>query len=62
MTQMIRTGQTLVAVGILVMMIPGTEKISLMGLILVGLGCARVYPCIIHSTLAHFGADRSQLS
>ncbi len=30
------------------------------GLVLIGLGCAPVYPCIIHSTPAHFGADKSQ--
>ena len=33
---------------------------SLAGLILVGLGCAPVYPSIIHSTPVHFGAERSQ--
>lgn len=27
---------------------------------IIGLGCAPIYPCIIHSTPAHFGADRSQ--
>lgn len=26
----------------------------------VGLGCAPIYPSIIHSTPEHFGADRSQ--
>jgi MFS family permease len=27
---------------------------------LIGLGCAPVYPCIIHSTPDHFGAENSQ--
>lgn len=27
---------------------------------LVGLGCAPIYPSVIHATPAHFGADRSQ--
>ena len=27
---------------------------------MIGLGCAPIYPCIIHSTPAHFGADKSQ--
>ena len=27
---------------------------------LTGLGCAPVYPCVIHSTPERFGADRSQ--
>ena len=30
------------------------------GLILVGLGCAPIYPCIIHSTPVHFGEEKSQ--
>ena len=25
-----------------------------------GLGCAPIYPCIIHSTPTHFGAENSQ--
>lgn len=28
--------------------------------VIIGLGCAPIYPCIIHSTPAYFGADRSQ--
>lgn len=32
----------------------------MLGLILVGLGCAPIYPSIIHSTPKHFGADKSQ--
>ena len=32
----------------------------LVGLILVGLGCAPIYPSVIHSTPFHFGAERSQ--
>ncbi len=42
------------------MLIPGPDMIPLAGLILTGLGCAPIYPCIIHSTPAHFGAERSQ--
>lgn len=59
-TQMVRIGQILIFVGVLVMLIPGTQIFSLAGLILIGLGCAPIYPCIIHSTPAHFGAERSQ--
>ena len=58
--QMIRLGQSLILLGILVLLIPGSATLALIGLILIGLGCAPVYPCIIHSTPAHFGADRSQ--
>ena len=33
---------------------------SLAGLVIFGLGCAPVYPSIIHSTPANFGKDNSQ--
>lgn len=58
--QMIRLGQKIVFVGIIAMLLPLSEMVSLIGLILIGLGCAPIYPCIIHSTPAIFGADRSQ--
>nr|WP_275298501.1 MFS transporter [Clostridium sp. YIM B02555] len=58
--QMIRLGQGIIAIGIIVMFLPMNENVSLVGLILIGLGCAPIYPCIIHSTPAHFGEDKSQ--
>ena len=58
--QMIRLGAGIIAVGITALFLPVGEAVSLAGFLLVGLGCAPVYPCIIHSTPAHFGADRSQ--
>lgn len=58
--QMIRLGQALIAVGIVAMLLPGTPELSLIGLSLIGLGCAPIYPSIIHSTPDHFGADKSQ--
>lgn len=59
-TQMIRLGQTVLAVGVAALLLPGPQALSLAGLVLVGLGCAPIYPSIIHSTPDHFGADRSQ--
>ena len=59
-TQMIRLGQTVLAVGVAALLLPGPQALSLAGLVLVGLGCAPIYPSIIHSTPGHFGADRSQ--
>lgn len=59
-TRLIRLGQGIVALGIITMLLPMGESISLIGLILIGLGCAPIYPCIIHSTPAHFGAEKSQ--
>lgn len=58
--QMIRLGEVIIGIGVLVMLLPFGQSLSLAGLILIGLGCAPVYPCVIHSTPAHFGADKSQ--
>ena len=59
-TQMIRLGTGIITVGIAAMLLPMGELVSLIGFVLIGLGCAPIYPCIIHSTPVHFGADRSQ--
>ena len=55
---LIRMGAAVIGLGIGAMLLPG--KVALAGLLLVGLGCAPVYPCIIHSTPANFGPQRSQ--
>lgn len=59
-TQMIRLGIGVILGGIVCLFLPLGRMGSLAGLILVGLGCAPVYPSIIHSTPVHFGAERSQ--
>ena len=59
-TQMIRLGIGILVVGILVMLLPLGLAATVAGLLLVGFGCAPIYPCVIHSTPAHFGADKSQ--
>lgn len=57
--QMIRLGIGFIVLGIAVMFIPG-QIFALTGLVLVGLGCAPIYPCIIHSTPIFFGKENSQ--
>lgn len=59
-TQMIRLGQGLILFGIVLLFLPSDSTITLLGLIFIGLGCAPIYPSIIHSTPEHFGADKSQ--
>ena len=59
-TQMIRLGQGVLAAGVAALLLPAPHILSLAGLVLIGLGCAPIYPSIIHSTPNHFGADRSQ--
>lgn len=58
--QMIRMGQAIILTGIIVMILPFGQAVSLIGFSLIGLGCAPIYPCIIHSTPEHFGTARSQ--
>ena len=57
---LIRLGQGIIALGIFVMLLPLGDLASFAGLMLCGLGCAPIYPCIIHSTPAHFGEENSQ--
>ena len=57
---MIRMGQVLILLGIVTVMLPAGDAVALAGLILIGLGCAPIYPCIIHSTPTHFGKEKSQ--
>ena len=57
--QMIRLGEGLILLGLILMLLPIGGIVSFVGLILVGLGCAPVYPCMIHSTPRNFGADKS---
>lgn len=59
-TRMIRLGQMIIAAGVFAMLIPLGEASAMAGLILIGLGCAPIYPCVIHSTPTLFGADKSQ--
>lgn len=59
-THMVRLGEWIILIGITALLLPFNENGTLVGLILIGLGCAPIYPCIIHATPANFGADRSQ--
>lgn len=59
-TQMIRLGQGLILCGVVFLLLPFGDMTALLGLVIIGLGCAPIYPSIIHSTPAHFGADKSQ--
>ena len=59
-TQMIFIGQAVSAAGIAILLLPLGPSAALAGLILTGVGCAPIYPSIIHSTPTHFGASRSQ--
>ena len=59
-TNMIRLGEAIMILGVVVMVLPLGQYTALVGLMLFGLGCAPIYPCVIHSTPDHFGAKNSQ--
>ena len=57
---LIRMGQAVMMLGVLVMLLPLGTGGAMTGLLLIGLGCAPIYPCVIHSTPEHFGEENSQ--
>ena len=59
-TNMIRIGEAVIGLGIVLMILPLGQLWRMGGLLLVGLGCAPIFPCMLHATPAHFGAERSQ--
>ena len=57
----IRLGYGIVLVGLILIILPlKTSILSLIGLIVVGLGGAPVYPCLMHLTPINFGKQNSQ--
>jgi fucose permease len=58
--RMIILGTCILSFGTVSLLFPaGNQTVSLAGFILIGLGCAPIYPCIIHSTPGNFGAENS---
>ena len=57
---LIRTGFCIITMGIIMILLPLPSICALVGFIVIGLGCAPIYPCIIHMTPDIFGKDKSQ--
>ncbi|EFB77469.1 MFS transporter [Subdoligranulum variabile] len=57
--QMILGGQAVILAGLLLIFLPAGNGLLFAGLIIVGLGCAPIYPSIIHETPANFGRNLS---
>lgn len=58
--KMILLGTGILLCGILCLMLPvQNDLFALAGYMVIGLGCAPVYPCIIHSTPGNFGPENS---
>ena len=57
---LIRAGLVIITLGIALLFVPLHSTFALVGFIVIGLGCAPIYPCIIHMTPTVFGEDKSQ--
>jgi fucose permease len=58
--QMVRLGQIIIGCGVIVLALPLGNTTLLPGLFLIGLGCAPVYPSLLHETPKNFGEENSQ--
>ena len=57
--QLVLGGSAIVFFGIFLLFTPWSKAMVLPALILIGLGCAPVYPSVIHSTPYNFGVEHS---
>ena len=57
---LIRRGLVIITAGIALLLVPFHSTFALIGFVIIGLGCAPIYPCIIHMTPSVFGEDKSQ--
>ncbi len=58
---MVRLGQAIGFVGLLMVLLPLGEAVLFVGLAMVGLGCAPIFPALLHDTPRNFGQEQSQL-
>ena len=59
-TQMVRLGEIVILAGVILLFMPFGNAFTLLGFALTGLGCAPVFPSLIHATPHHFGENKSQ--
>lgn len=57
---MIRTGQITALFGAVLLILPLPAILSLIGFLIIGLGLAPIYPCMLHETPVRFGKQQSQ--
>ena len=58
--KMVQAGSAVLLVGIILLALPvGTEWLAIAAFVVIGLGCAPIYPCMIHSTPGNFGQENS---
>ena len=57
---MVRLGEIVILAGVILLLMPFGKMFTLLGFALTGLGCAPVFPSLIHATPHHFGVNKSQ--
>lgn len=57
---MVRLGEAVALAGLACLLLPLGDLSLYAGLTLLGLGCAPIFPSLLHATPENFGADRSQ--
>ncbi|HWR22338.1 MAG TPA: MFS transporter [Feifaniaceae bacterium] len=57
---LVRIGEAMALLGVLLMLLPLPDALSLAGLLLIGLGCAPIFPSLLDETPQLFGAQHSQ--
>ena len=57
--KMILAGAAVLLGGIALLLIPAPNALAIAGFVIIGFGCGPVYPSIVHSTPANFGAENS---
>ena len=57
---LIRIGAYIIIFGTMLVFVPISSTVALIGLIIIGFGCAPIYPAVIHSTPDNFGKENSQ--
>lgn len=58
--ELVRGGILMIAVALFIVIVSTHNVLILIGFILMGLGCAPIYPSVIHSVPDYFGLEKSQ--
>ncbi len=57
---LVRIGEGMILVGVLILLLPVPNALLIAGLLLIGLGCAPIFPSLLDDTPQLFGAQHSQ--
>jgi fucose permease len=58
--QMVRLGHIIIVCGIIALLLPFDKILLLLGFFIIGLGCAPIFPSLLHETPKNFGDETSQ--